>query len=40
MAGKIRKKELVDTRLAANYGGWTYAQSAEKTSDICVLCYI
>ncbi|MCI9448908.1 MAG: hypothetical protein HFE30_01475 [Clostridiales bacterium] len=37
MARKIKTKELKNTRLAANYGGWTYC--TECGENIGYLCY-
>jgi len=37
MARIIREKELINTRLAANYGGWTYC--TECGENIGYLCY-
>lgn len=37
MARKIKTKDLVNTRLAANYGGWTYC--TECGENIGYLCY-
>lgn len=37
MARKIRTKELEHTRLAANYGGWTYCTACGE--NIGYLCY-
>lgn len=37
MARIIREKELIHTRLAANYGGWTYC--TECGENIGYLCY-
>lgn len=38
MSRTPNKKELVNTRLANNYGGWTYCDSCNKT--IGYLCYV
>ena len=37
MARKIKTKDLKNTRLAANYGGWTYC--TECGENIGYLCY-
>lgn len=37
MARKIKTKDLVNTRLAANYGGWTYC--TECGENIGYFCY-
>ena len=37
MARKIRNKELIHTKLAANYGGWIYC--TECGENIGYLCY-
>ena len=37
MAREIKTKDLVNTRLAANYGGWTYC--TECGENIGYLCY-
>ncbi len=37
MARKIKNKELTNTRLAANYGGWVYCSGCNE--NIGYLCY-
>lgn len=37
MSRNLKKKELIQTRLAANYGGWMYCTSCQK--NIGYLCY-
>ena len=37
MARNIKKKELENTRLATNYGGWMYCDKCNE--DIGYLCY-
>lgn len=38
MPRKLKKKELLGTRLANNYGGWMYCTSCNK--NIGYLCYV
>lgn len=38
MARMLKHKELVNTRLATNYGGWMYCDSCGK--NIGYLCYV
>lgn len=38
MARNLKTKELVNTRLAANYGGWMYCDSCNQ--NIGYLCYV
>jgi hypothetical protein len=38
MAQNLKKKELVNTKLANNYGGWIYCSSCNQT--IGYLCYV
>jgi hypothetical protein len=38
MAQKLKTKELVNTKLANNYGGWIYCGSCNQT--IGYLCYV
>lgn len=38
MARVLKKKELVNTRLAANYGGWMYCTNCNE--NIGYLCYV
>src|SRR5690242_493858 len=38
MAQKLLKKELVNTKLANNYGGWIYCSGCNQT--IGYLCYV
>lgn len=37
VARKVKNKELVNTRLATNYGGWTYCDKCQE--NIGYLCY-
>lgn len=37
MARVLKNKELINTRLAANYGGWTYCDQCDE--NIGYLCY-
>lgn len=37
MARVVKGKELINTRLAANYGGWIYCDGCQK--NIGYLCY-
>ena len=37
MARQIKEKELVNTRLAANYGGWMYCDACDE--NIGYVCY-
>lgn len=38
MARKIKSKNLINTSLANNYGGWIYCEGCKKT--IGYLCYV
>ncbi len=38
MARILKNKELVNTRLATNYGGWMYCTNCNK--NIGYLCYV
>lgn len=38
MARMVKTKELVNTRLATNYGGWMYCTNCNK--NIGYLCYV
>lgn len=38
MSRVIKNKELVNTRLATNYGGWMYCEKCNK--NIGYLCYV
>lgn len=38
MARVLKNKELVNTRLATNYGGWMYCEKCNK--NIGYLCYV
>jgi hypothetical protein len=38
MAEILKKKELINTRLANNYGGWIYCNNCNQT--IGYLCYV
>jgi hypothetical protein len=38
MAQNLKRKELVNTKLANNYGGWIYCSSCNQT--IGYLCYV
>lgn len=38
MARELKKKELIGTKLAANYGGWIYCENCGQT--IGYLCYV
>lgn len=38
MSRELKKKELVSTRLANNYGGWIYCDQCNK--NIGYLCYV
>lgn len=38
MASELKKKELVNTKLANNYGGWLYCNNCNQT--IGYLCYV
>lgn len=37
MARTVQHKELINTRLATNYGGWTYCENCNQ--NIGYLCY-
>lgn len=37
MARVVKGKELINTRLAANYGGWIYCDGCQE--NIGYLCY-
>ncbi len=37
MARSLKNKELINTRLAANYGGWMYCDQCNE--NIGYLCY-